>query len=41
MESNTERLCDLITSHKELEQEEIFLTQLLTKIDKQIHALQV
>ncbi|XP_043470691.1 uncharacterized protein LOC122503961 [Leptopilina heterotoma] len=41
MESNSERLADLLTGHKALEQEELFLTNLLSKIDKQIHALQV
>lgn len=41
MESNAERLGDIVADHKELEQEELFLTTLLSKIDKQIHALQV
>ncbi|XP_033230625.1 uncharacterized protein LOC117181767 [Belonocnema kinseyi] len=41
MEDTSVRVCDLMSYHKELEQEELFLTALVSKIDKQIHALQV
>ena len=41
MEENTECVSDLVAYSKELEQEKLFLTSLLSKIDKEIHALQV
>ena len=41
MATSADRVCDLMLYNKELEQEELFLTALLSKIDKQIHALQV